>query len=247
MMSLIGLGLGAVAFIFVLLLVMFPEFRTYVKGRSRKYVTDISTTPEGADAIYGEKIDALSNAYAVAKDNYARQAGKVVTVKKDRDKLKEQLKLTETQCENLAKIGTPEADESALKKAELREEILGDLQRAEDKLKAYIEAEASAKETTELCEKALRDMQRERKEIVENLKVKLEIKEAQASIDELDVRTGADKLIQKIREKSRDLDEMEAGAREVHKNKLSTQLESADRLARKVSSQQYLESLRNKQ
>ena len=57
--------------LFVLLLIMFPEFRALFRGFARLFIKDMATTPEGAEAIYGEKIDQAQDAYTKA-DSWQR-------------------------------------------------------------------------------------------------------------------------------------------------------------------------------
>ena len=56
-MSLTTLIIGIIAFVFLLLIIFFPEFRTLLKGFARVFIKDMASTPEGAAAIYGEKIE----------------------------------------------------------------------------------------------------------------------------------------------------------------------------------------------
>ena len=56
LLVLIGLG------IFVFVLILFPEARTLLKGFTRIFIQDRASTPEGAKAVYAEKIDQLHNA-----------------------------------------------------------------------------------------------------------------------------------------------------------------------------------------
>ena len=43
--------------ILILLLILFPEFRKLCMGWTRLFIKDMATTPEGAEAIYAEKIN----------------------------------------------------------------------------------------------------------------------------------------------------------------------------------------------
>ena len=56
-MSLIKLLLIIAAFLIIILLVLFPEFRKLCMGWTRLFIKDMATTPEGAAAIYEEKIN----------------------------------------------------------------------------------------------------------------------------------------------------------------------------------------------
>ena len=49
--------------VFILLLVLFPEFRKLLTGWTRLFIKDMATTPEGAAAIYEEKINEAQDKY----------------------------------------------------------------------------------------------------------------------------------------------------------------------------------------
>ena len=47
----------------ILILILFPEARTLLSGFTRLFIKDMATTPEGAEAIYSEKIEQAQDAY----------------------------------------------------------------------------------------------------------------------------------------------------------------------------------------
>ena len=242
-MELSNLVIYVAIFIVILVIVLFPEARTLLKGFMRIFIKDMATTPEGAEAVYSEKIDQAREAYRIADDGYKKAEGKLITSKRELESLRQRLVKVEKDCEALVKAGKMD---SAQLKADEREEILYDIKRYEQLVKAFTEASKQAKEAQEVCEKNLRKLQRESREVVENMKVKQQLKEVYDGMDELKTNTGTDKLIQSIREKNKDLDEMVEGSRAAHENKLSTRLSKAEAEARKVSSNDYLESLKKK-
>lgn len=70
---------------------MFPEFRALFRGFARLFIKDMATTPEGAEAIYGEKIDQAQDAYTKADNAYKVASGKLATAKRDLDNLRSRL------------------------------------------------------------------------------------------------------------------------------------------------------------
>lgn len=183
--------------LFVLLLIMFPEFRALFRGFARLFIKDMATTPEGAEAIYGEKIDQAQDAYTKADNAYKVASGKLATAKRDLDNLRSRLTKIETECESLVRNGKIEL---AQLKAEEREEVLSDISRYTELVKAYEVAAATAKEAQEVCEKNLRKLKRESKEVVENMKVKSQLKKVYDDMDELKSVTATDKLLESVRE-----------------------------------------------
>lgn len=229
--------------IVVLIFILFPGARTLLKGFIGVFIKDMASTPEGAKAIYDEKIDKAQDAYNEADDAYKRAAGKLSNTRNDLDHLKKRLAKCEADCEALVKAGRME---DAQIKADEREEVLEELERCKTLLAAYEDAEATAKEAYDLCEKRLRDLKKEAKRVVENMKVKAQLKEVYDSTDDLKAATATDKLLETVREKNKSLDEIVEGSRVVHNNRTSTKVQKAEANAKKLQSNDYLESLKKK-
>lgn len=242
-MSLNQMIVGIVIIVFVIMLILFPEFRALLKGFTRLFIKDMATTPEGAEAIYGEKINQAQEAYNKADNALKVAAGKLSTAKRDMENLKTKLLKVESECESLVKNGKIEL---AQLKADEREEVLADIKRYSELVKAYEVAANTAREAQEMCEKNLRKLKRESKEVVENMKVKKQLKEVYDDMDELKNVTATDKLLESVRDKNKDLDAVVEGSKVVHDSKVSTKLQKADAEAKKLQSNDYLESLKKK-
>lgn len=229
--------------LFVLILALFPEFRSLCVGFTRLFIKDMATTPEGAEAIYGEKIEQAQDAYNKADNAYKVAAGKLSNAQKDMKNLKARIEKVEAECESLVKANKFDL---ARLKAEEREEVAADIRRYSELIKAYEDAANTAKEAQEMCEKNLRKLKRESKEVVENMKVKKQLQEVYDDMDELKNVTATDKLLDSVRDKNRDLDAIVEGSRVVHNNKMSTKLAKAEAEAKKTSSNDYLDGLMKK-
>lgn len=227
----------------ILIFILFPEVRTLFSGITRLFIKDMATTPEGAEAIYGEKIDQAQDAYNKADNAYKVAAGKLSNAQKDMKNLKAKLEKVESECESLVKANKIEL---AQLKADEREEIMADIKRYSELVKAYEDAANTAKEAQEMCEKNLRKLKRESKEVVENMKVKKQLQEVYDDMDELKNVTATDKLLDSVRDKNKDLDAIVEGSKVVHNNKMSTKLAKAEVEAKKNSSNDYLDSLKKK-
>lgn len=230
-------------FVTIAIFALFPETRALFSGFVRLFIKDIATTPEGAEAIYGEKIEQAQDAYNKADNAYKVAAGKLSNAKRDMENLKTRLQKVENECESLVKAGKIDL---ARLKAEEREEIDADIKRYTELVKAYDDAANTAKEAQEMCEKNLRKLKRESKEVVENMKVKKQLQEVYDDMDELKNVTATDKLLDSVRDKNKDLDAIVEGSKVVHNNKMSTKLAKAETEARKTSSNDYLDSLMKK-
>lgn len=242
-MSLSQILIGLVVVAFIVILILFPGARSLVKGFIGIFIKDLASTPEGAEAIYNEKIDDAQKKYNIAHDALAKASGRVASTERDLNNAKARLADVESQCEALVKSNNLEA---AQLKVEEREDILSEIDRLEKLLKAYQSNKRDAQEAFETFEKQLRDIKREAKRTVENMKVKKQLKEAYDEMDELKKTTEADKLLEHVREKNKELDEQVIGARTIHENKLSTKLSRAEQDAKKVQTNAYLESLKTK-
>lgn len=242
-MSLTALIIVLVCVVLVAILILFPEVRALLKGFTRIFIKDIATTPEGAEAIYGEKIDEAQDAYNKADDALRVAAGKLSNAKKDMENLQKRLAKAESDCETFVRNGKMDA---AQLKAEEREEIMSDIERVKSLIEAFTAAETQAREAQQMCEKNLRKLKRESKEIVENMKVKQQLQEVYNDMDELKSVTPTDKLIDSVREKNKDLNAIVEGSRVIHENRTSTKLQKAEAEAKKLQSNDYLDALKKK-
>lgn len=242
-MNLTTLIIVGVLAVFALLLIFFPEFRALFKGLTKVFIKDIATTPEGAEAIYSEKIDDAQEAYNKADNALRIAAGKLSNAQRDLQNLKERLSKVEGECESFVKNNKMDM---AQLKAEEREEIMSDIRRYTELVKAYETATNTAKEAQQMCEKNLRKLKRESKDVIENMKVKQQLKEVYDDMDELKNVTATDKLLDSVREKNSNLNAIVEGSKVIHENRTSTKLQKAEVEARKLQSNDYLDNLKKK-
>lgn len=230
-------------FVVVLIFILFPEARALVSAFIRLFVVDKSTTPEGAKAIYAEKINEAQNKYNKADYALRVAAGRLDNEQKKLETLNRNLKTVEEQCETLVKAGKME---SAQIKADEREEIISDIERSKKLIEAYSIAKKDAEEVHKVCGAQLKKLKKESKEVVENMRVKEQLNEVYDSMDELKNVTATDKLLDAIKEKNDDLNASVAGARVIHENRTSTKVQRANEQAKQLQSNDYLESLKKK-
>lgn len=229
--------------IFILLLVLFPELRKLLLGWTRIFIKDMATTPEGAEAIYAEKINELQDKYNKADSALRKASGKLYNEEERLKQLQKRLKDTEEKCEQLVKAGRVDL---AQVKAEEREEIIADIERSKKLVDAYTIAKKDAQEVHKACETNLRKLKREAKDVVENMKTKAQLDEVYDSMDDLKNVTATDKLLDSIKEKNNDLNASVAGARVIHESRTSTKIQRANEQAKQLQSNDYLESLKKK-
>ena len=130
-------GIGAVLAIFITSRILFPDAKIFVliRGFFSGWVEDKAKTPEGAKAIYTEKIKELQNSYNKANDTLQRIVGQKTTVEKELKHFKEELKEVEKNCEALAKKQKWEAVEEI---ADHREDLMAEIEMRENILKELI-------------------------------------------------------------------------------------------------------------
>ena len=215
--------------LFMLLLIMFPEFRKLCLGWTRVFIKDMATTPEGAEAIYAEKINEAQDKYNKAEQAFRTASGKLEVETNRNRMLQNRLKDVESKCEALVQAGKMEM---AQIKAEERAEIVADIERSNKLIEAYTAAKNDAEEVHKVCGNNLRKLKRESKEVVENMKVKAQLNEVYDSMDDLKNVTATDKLLDSIKEKNEDLNASVAGARAIHENRTSTKIQKANETAK---------------
>lgn len=229
--------------VFVLLLILFPEFRKLCLGWTRLFIKDMATTPEGAEAIYAEKIEEVQDKYNKADNALRTAAGRLANEENKLKTLEKQLTNVEAQCEALVKAGKMD---SAQIKAEEREEVISSIERSKKLIEAYSAAKKDAEEVHRACAANLRALKRESKEVIENMKVKAQLNDVYDSMDDLKNVTATDKLLTSIKEKNDDLNASVAGARVIHENRTSTKVHRANEQAKQLQSNSYLDSLKKK-
>ena len=240
----LGALIGVIALIIIsFILFLFPESRKLLFGWTRLFIKDMATTPEGAEAIYAEKINEAQDKYNKADNALRVAAGRLDNEQKRLESLNKTIKTVEGQCEALVKAGKME---SAQIKADEREELISDIERSKKLIEAYTAAKKDAEEVHKACYAQLRKLKKESKEVVENMRVKAQLNEVYDSMDELKNVTATDKLLDSIKEKNDDLNASVAGARVIHENRTSTKVQRANEQAKQLQSNDYLNSLKKK-
>lgn len=236
---LLVLGAGTVVTVFVL----FPEARALGKGFTRLFIKNMAETPEGAEAIFTEKINEAQDRYNRAQQYYTNSAGKLETTERDLKNAMTRFENVEKQCERLVQRGEIEL---AKVKAEERASLIEDIRRLQTAVEKYKDLTKEAQEVTQLAEKELVAIKEESKRVVQEMKDNQNIADLYKEMDELRADSGVDKLLSAVRDKNQELAQQAAGSKVVHQNKLSTKIENAERKALEVGTNDYINSLMNK-
>ena len=233
--------------LFVLALVLFPEFRkkllVLVRGALNLFVEDKAKTPEGAEAVFTQAINEVEEQYAKASTTYNKLYGKLQRCQEDVVKLDSAIKNAENSCENLAKNGDVE---NARVYAERRMELITERNQKKEAIAKLTPMVEEAKQIHEAYGKKLRDLKRNKKETVAQMKMNVQMKDLLGDLDELRKDSATDKMLDAVREGHNDLQEEVNGARAVHENRASTKIARAEQKAAQAQSDAYLDNLLKK-
>lgn len=239
--------IGIAAFLIVLALLIFPEFRkklmVLISGFLNVFVEDAAKTPEGADAVFTQAISELQDKYNRAADTLNKLSGELKHAESEVTRLEKEIRDTEATCERLVKAGQmQEAEVYASRRAEL---LTAKEQKKEciERLRPMV---ADATQIYNTCGKKLLELKRTRKETVEKLKMNGQLKDLLGDLDELKKDTATDKMLEAVMDGSKDLQKEVDGARIVHENRASTKIARAEQQAEKLKSDAYLEDLKKK-
>lgn len=243
MEMIIGIVLG----LFVLALILFPEFRQKLmvlgRGFTSMFVEDIAKTPEGAEAVFTEAINEAQEQYNKASTTYNKLHGRHQRLKDDVARLDVEIKRAEDACESLARRG--EVNDARIY-AERRAELLSEKKMKQSAIEKLVPMVADAKQIHEEYGKKLSDLKRKKKETVNQMKMNVQMKDLLGDLDELRKDSATDKMLDAVMSGSNDLMEEVSGARAVHENKASTKIARAEQKAANVQTDEYLQNLLNK-
>lgn len=220
----------AIAALFVLALVFFPEFRALFMGFGKKFVQDAAKTPEGAEAAFTKAIDEKREAYTRAKRVHSEVTGKLQRAKSNLERAINDRKNAENSIEKC--FATNREDSANVFLTEL--EIANDnIKTYENSIKELEPLKAQAQQIQEDLEVQLRKLESEKKIIVNKIRLHKDSAELYEGLDDLAAIKSSDKLIKAVREGAETLEDRSYGARTVHETKASVK---AERLRKEMGS-----------
>lgn len=238
----------AVVALFVIALILFPEFRKSLKvlcsGFLNLFVQDIAKTPEGATAVYNEAIEEERELYRKACNALSRVTGQLDHARNNLTVLENKLKETESYCERLVAAGR---ESDAMIYAEKREEILTDIEATKSVIAEYEPMVAEAQTLVNQRERNLRKLKKDQKDKVNRMKLDMQTKKMHEDMDDLRNDRTSHKLLDAVDERAKDLRKEAVGARMVHQNKTSTKVANIEKSMAQEKSSEYIASLRAKQ
>lgn len=237
----------AVALLFVIALVLFPEFRrglkVLVSGILGVFVKDLAKTPEGAEAVYNEAIEEERELYRKACDVLNKASGEYQAAQQNLAKLQEAKKKIEATCERLVREGR---DNDALVYAEKLSEVNNDIERAKKVITEYEAYVEEAKKAVNFREKRLKDLKKKQKDTINDMKLAKQTKALHEDMDELRRDRTTHKLLDAVNEGASDLRKEADGARIVHQSKNSTKVANIEKDMESAQASEYIASLKEK-
>ena len=237
----------AVALLFVIALVLFPEFRrglnVLCSGFLGVFVKDLAKTPEGAEAVYNEAIEEERELYRKACDVLNKASGEYQAAQQNLAKLQEAKKKIEATCERLVREGR---DNDALVYAEKLGEVNNDIERAKKVISEYEAYVEEAKKAVNFREKRLKDLKKKQKDTINDMKLAKQTKALHEDMDELRRDRTTHKLLDAVNEGASDLRKEADGARIVHQSKNSTKVANIEKDMESAQASDYIASLKEK-
>ena len=234
-----------VGVVFVGSLILFPSFRkqlwSLASGFLQVFVQDTAKTPDGAKAIYAQKIDEMQDKYNRATDTLRDLAGKLKTIQ---DKYNTcQKKAADWDGKARAAMSKGDEESARVYARNYQEEIdeMENLSEQYAKMKPAVEEVKAIKEK---LENQLAALKRESKDVVSEMIANEQISDTYSSIDKLRAETGTDKMLNATREGLQSSRERAAGAKIVYQSSRDGKLDKADSKTADYKVDSYLESLK---
>ena len=187
--------------VFVIILILFPSFRQQLKalagGFLQIFVQDTAKTPDGARAIYAQKIDELTEKYTDACDTLRNLTGKLKTIQDNYAVCQKQAKGYDERAKAAMSRGD---EESARTYARLLQEELDKAENLSDQFQKMKPAAEEVKAIKEKLENQLAALKRESKDVVAELKANEQVADVYSNLDRLRASTGTDKMLNATRD-----------------------------------------------
>lgn len=206
--------------------VLFPKSRVLFKAFGNLFFDNMAATPEGAEALYSQKIEEAMESYRNAKDAFNLAAGRLKTTHSELEQYQNELDKLDAKCKNLAQKGDRE---SLMVMAQERENVIQNISHYQDLIDKYKAVYEETKAIYEQADRNVEQLKQEKTDTVRRMKDNRNIKELYDQVDKIRGVSSTDKLLDVIRDKDKELNEMAEGAKVIHQNKLSTRLQIAEK------------------
>lgn len=219
------------------------KLRALLKAFFNLFVEDMASTPEGAEALFNQKIEEVEDKFRRADNVYKKVAGQRKRCKDELSVLQNQLATIEKDCETLARMNNEEGlDIKIQHRADTLEEI-------EAHKETLITLEAALKDATEArtaCEENLNNIRKQRKQVVSKMKRNRDMKAIYDDLEGIGAGDHTSKLLDKVIERGTELDDLVAGSKEAYETKTSTKARKVDQKLKSSANDDYKKQLLNK-
>ena len=230
---------------FVGSLILFPSFRkqlgSLVGGFLQVFVQDTAKTPEGAKAIYAQKIDEMTTKYTDACNTLRDLTGKLKTIQDKYAACQKKAK----EYDERAKAAMSRGDEeSATTYARMLQEELDEAENLSEQFQKIKPAAEEVKTIKEKLENQLAALKRESKDVVSELKANEQVADVYSNLDRLRASTGTDKMLNATRDGLQESREKAAGAKVLYQTSRDGKQDKADARTADYRVSSYLDGLK---
>lgn len=212
-------------------------------GLFSSLIQDTAKTPEGARAIFNEKIDEVEREYAKASDILRKYSGKLKISEENLKNLKLKISDIEKKCEQLVKVGSI-SDANIL--AEQREELLIEERNKKEEIEKLRPMVVEVETICSNKQKQLKALKAKSKEIISGLELNKQMSDMYDDFDELKRTSQTDKLLESIEDEYSESKQKAIGAKIIHENRIEIKSRRAMETAQKLTGNSYIEELQRK-
>jgi hypothetical protein len=226
----------------IAILVISGKARVLLKGFVNLFVEDMAATPEGAEALYSQKEDDVKESLRAADEVYKKIAGQLSRYESELEELQKSLPKIEADSQQLARRGDREG---LYIKSQERTDTIEEIENHKAIVDKLQKAKEDADRARKDCEANLDRIKKEHKRVVTSLKQNAEMKKIYADLDGIGADDHTTELLEKVKERSQDLDDLVEGSRQAYESKLSTRKTRLNERLRTTETDEYAEKLLN--
>ena len=216
------------------------KLRALCRATLNLFVEDLAATPEGAEALFNQKLDETEEKFRKANTVFQKIAGRRHRCKEEMTELKKKLERIESQCETLAKNNDVEGLD--IKIAE-REAITEDIRLHEEALVALEKAYKDASEVRKACEENVENLKKQKEHIVSKMKLNRDMKSVYDDLEGIGADDYTSKLLDRVIEKGNDMADIVTGSKEAYESKTSTKARKVDQRLNTSANDAYKQEL----
>jgi len=165
---------GVVIVGLVVVFLLSGKARTLGKAFINLFVTDLASTPEGAEALFLQKEEQVEESFRKADDVYKKIAGQLARNENELKELQNRIPHIEKDCERLAQKNDREG---LMIKAQERSDILEEIENHKSIITELTAARNAAAQARKACEDDLAQVRKQHKKVVADMKRNTQMKE----------------------------------------------------------------------